>query len=227
MADPCSQESILASLLAMDVSPDLAMLVSQSCTDLEGAVAMLALLQEEDSEDSEPEQPSSPTHNSSSPSHTDTACATASDKNSDALATLLRDCLLAADGDSGPSTVAQTRRDRQEEAKVVVVVRADLNMGRGKIASQVAHACLSASRGCPPPLRRDWESHGEPIVVVQCRGPKALMEIFMHAHEKGLAAHPIFDAGRTQVRDGEMTCLALGPAPRSQVDEVSGKLKLL
>ena len=35
------------------------------------------------------------------------------------------------------------------------------------------------------------------------------------------------DAGRTQVEPGSATCIGIGPAPESEVDKVTGGLKML
>ena len=43
----------------------------------------------------------------------------------------------------------------------------------------------------------------------------------------GLCARVVRDAGRTQIKAGEVTVLGVGPGPRSVVDGVSGGLKLL
>eukprot|EP00983_Pelagomonas_calceolata_P123406 1161001-Pelagomonas_calceolata.AAC.4 len=43
----------------------------------------------------------------------------------------------------------------------------------------------------------------------------------------GLPAYIVCDAGRTQIAAGSQTVLAVGPAPKSAVDAVTGHLKLL
>jgi PTH2 family peptidyl-tRNA hydrolase len=43
----------------------------------------------------------------------------------------------------------------------------------------------------------------------------------------GLAAYIVCDAGRTQIAAGSQTVLAIGPAPKSQIDQVTGHLPLL
>ena len=37
----------------------------------------------------------------------------------------------------------------------------------------------------------------------------------------------ITDAGRTQVEPGTVTCMGLGPAPASELDKITGELKML
>lgn len=54
-----------------------------------------------------------------------------------------------------------------------------------------------------------------------------LLELQARARSLGLTAETIQDAGRTQIEAGSMTVLGVGPAPKSLVDQVTGKLKLL
>ena len=37
----------------------------------------------------------------------------------------------------------------------------------------------------------------------------------------------ITDAGRTQIEPGSQTCVGIGPAPESEIDKVTGGLKML
>lgn len=43
----------------------------------------------------------------------------------------------------------------------------------------------------------------------------------------GVVAEQIADAGRTQIASGSHTVLGIGPAPKSVIDQITGKLKLL
>jgi peptidyl-tRNA hydrolase len=47
------------------------------------------------------------------------------------------------------------------------------------------------------------------------------------AKEAGLPLYMVADAGRTQIAAGSKTVLAVGPAPQSLVDQVTGSLALL
>ncbi|EXB93385.1 Peptidyl-tRNA hydrolase 2 [Morus notabilis] len=91
-----------------------------------------------------------------------------------------------------------------QELKMVLVVRQDLRMKSGKIASQCAHAAtgMYAELVHRNRLKEDAESIGLPTFVVA-------------------------DAGRTQVSAGSNTVLAIGPGPKAIVDSVTGKQCLL
>ena len=47
------------------------------------------------------------------------------------------------------------------------------------------------------------------------------------ARSLGITAEVIADAGRTQIESGSLTVLGVGPAPKSEVDQVTVGLKLL
>ncbi|KAK4790880.1 hypothetical protein SAY86_031293 [Trapa natans] len=115
--------------------------------------------------------------------------------------------------------------NNDRELKLVLVVRQDLKMGTGKIASQCARATwVSVSVSCSDRyLLRRWEQCGQPKIVCTCRKNR-LREA---AENIGLATFVVADAGRTQVEAGSKTVLAVGPGPKELVDTVTGKLRLL
>ncbi|MBO0830700.1 MAG: peptidyl-tRNA hydrolase [Actinobacteria bacterium] len=114
------------------------------------------------------------------------------------------------------------------ESKLSLVVRADLGMGRGKIAAQAAHgavAAVLANLGTPD--FQAWLGDGQPKVVLRVGSEEQLPEIAEKAAAAGLPVQVIHDAGRTQVTEGTPTCCAVGPAAGSRIDAVTGELPLL
>ena len=112
--------------------------------------------------------------------------------------------------------------------KLVLVVRTDLGMGRGKIAAQVAHAAVAATlAGLGGEDVPAWLRDGQPKVVLRVPGPEQLNEIVAQARVAGLPVEIIRDAGRTQLEPGTTTCCAVGPAQAGRVDAVTGALSLL
>ncbi len=114
--------------------------------------------------------------------------------------------------------------------KQVIVVRADLRMGKGKLASQVAHAAVGASN-LVRELKREWYDEwmeeGQRKVVVKVEGLEELLKVKEKADEAGIPNLLIEDAGLTQLPPKTITCLGIGPAPEELIDEVTGGLKLL
>lgn len=114
------------------------------------------------------------------------------------------------------------------ELKQVIVVRTDLEMGKGKIAAQVGHACVLGAehvRKCHPEWFQQWWN-GQEKVVVKVSGIKELQEVKTHAIELDLPWSEVTDAGHTQISPGT-TCISIGPAPENLIDKVTGHLKLL
>lgn len=115
------------------------------------------------------------------------------------------------------------------EIKQVIVVRADLGMGKGKIAAQVGHACVLGAenvRKSNPSWFEKWWL-GQEKVVVKVESLKDLEEIKRHAIDLNLPWAEVTDAGHTQIAPGTVTCISIGPAPESNIDKVTGDLKLL
>src|SRR5215467_8356378 len=97
--------------------------------------------------------------------------------------------------------------------KLAVVVRADLGMGRGKIAAQVAHAAVAAVlAGQGSAAFAAWLGEGQPKVVLKVAGEDELGDVVASARSAGLPVEVVLDAGRTQVAPGTPTCCAIGPA---------------
>lgn len=115
------------------------------------------------------------------------------------------------------------------EFKMVLVVRNDLKMGKGKVAAQCSHAAVSAYKQVQrrnPELLKQWEYCGQPKVVVKAPDEDALIDLLGHAKQVGLPVSLIQDAGRTQIAPGSRTVLGIGPGPADLIDRVTGDLKL-
>jgi PTH2 family peptidyl-tRNA hydrolase len=116
------------------------------------------------------------------------------------------------------------------EFKQVMVVRRDLGMGTGKIASQVAHAAVMGSEKTKA-LKREWFDAwfegGQAKVVVKVQSMKELMEVRKLAEGLKLPVVQVEDRGLTQILPGTTTCIGIGPAPADLIDKVTNHLKLL
>jgi PTH2 family peptidyl-tRNA hydrolase len=121
--------------------------------------------------------------------------------------------------------------DTVDKFKMVILVRDDIKMGRGKIGAQVGHAVLGAYKKAileQPELVKLWEEYsGSAKIVLQVNSENQLIELRDKAKENNLNYYLIRDAGRTQVDPGTITCCAIGPGRISDIDSVTGKLSLL
>lgn len=113
--------------------------------------------------------------------------------------------------------------------KMVLVVRSDLRMQKGKVAAQVAHAavlCYKKGMAEQPEVVRAWEQLGQTKVCVKVDSEESLLGLAAQAKEAGLVFGVVRDAGRTQVDAGSLTVLGIGPGPASAVELITGHLKL-
>ena len=111
--------------------------------------------------------------------------------------------------------------------KMVIVVRADLGMGRGKAAAQVAHAAVAATlTATGSPRLRAWVADGQPKVVLRVDSESELEDVVGRAHAHRLPVETVEDAGRTQLEPGTLTCAAIGPADDDAFEPVTGALRL-
>ena len=137
------------------------------------------------------------------------------------------------------------------KSKMMIVMRRDLKMRKGKIAAQAGHACIDAilmalskegrisdfemtdeglalrNTDKPNSPLSDWFAYGCAKVCVYVDSEEALLEIAEHAKEKGIIASVITDAGMTEFHGiPTKTCLALEPLPAEIADELTGALPL-
>jgi peptidyl-tRNA hydrolase len=111
--------------------------------------------------------------------------------------------------------------------KQVIVVNQTLKLPQGKLAAQVAHAAVAAYLEAGEQARQIWLEQGMPKIVLQSESEEELMELYRLAQEQNLPARLIKDAGKTVVAAGTITCLGLGPAKESELERLTGALKLL
>ena len=119
---------------------------------------------------------------------------------------------------------------REFKYKLVIAVRRDLDMGKGKIAVQVGHATITVAeetKRMHPDWWRKWFDEGQCKVAVKVTGETDLIRLNEEAKELGLPSAIIHDSGLTQISPGTATCVGIGPAPVELVDRITGNLPLL
>lgn len=137
------------------------------------------------------------------------------------------------------------------KSKMMIVMRRDLKMRKGKIAAQAGHACVEAvlmalkkenrlndieesSDGVELTLDKktntplsEWFHYGCAKVCVYVDSEAELLDIARKATERGILSAMITDAGMTEFHGiPTKTCLALEPLPCDIADELTGHLKL-
>jgi PTH2 family peptidyl-tRNA hydrolase len=126
-------------------------------------------------------------------------------------------------------------------AKQVIVMRKDLNMRKGKMIAQGAHASMRVilQAGAPDEARQTYTiTMTEPMaawltgrftkVCVSVDSEAALLDVVERAKAAGVPVALITDAGQTEFHGvPTKTCCAVGPAWAEDVDAITGALPLL
>jgi PTH2 family peptidyl-tRNA hydrolase len=122
------------------------------------------------------------------------------------------------------------RTQDHAERKMVILMRNDLKMSKGKIAAQAAHAAVGCTLSSQKKDKKNsdaWLAGGQAKIVLRVDSEKDLFEYKEIAEAQGLTTSIICDAGRTEIAPGTYTCLGIGPAPVEIIDKITGMLKML
>lgn len=110
--------------------------------------------------------------------------------------------------------------------KQVILVRKDLDLPKGKLSAQVAHASVEAVFKSDKKIVNEWHSEGMKKIVLKVNDLKELKKYEQMARDNGLKTALITDAGLTTVAPGTVTALAIGPDEEKKIDNITGKLKM-
>lgn len=111
--------------------------------------------------------------------------------------------------------------------KQVIILRKDLNMRKGKMIAQGAHASLMAVHGYELSAISEWLWTGQTKIVVGVNSEEELIQLFELAKAKKLLRSLVKDAGKTEFKEPTYTAVAIGPAEDSELNSITGHLKLL
>tara|TARA_B100001778_G_scaffold334793_1_gene347844 strand:+ start:2034 stop:2453 length:420 start_codon:yes stop_codon:yes gene_type:complete len=117
-----------------------------------------------------------------------------------------------------------------EEVKMVFIINSELKMGKGKIAAQVGHAAVSStlkSGDKTPELLEAWLASGQKKICVKGNDAEHLLQLEKQSSERDITTVKINDAGHTQIPSGSLTVLSLGPDMETNLNKITGDLKLL
>ena len=118
--------------------------------------------------------------------------------------------------------------------KVVLCVRGDLGMTKGKMCAQCGHAAVgvvddvqrSANAKWKEALLQ-WERKGAMKIALRVGSEEELSLLEAQAASLGLPHYLVVDAGHTQIAPNTSTVLAIGPSAFEELDPITGSLKLL
>jgi len=138
--------------------------------------------------------------------------------------------------------------------KQSIIVRGDLNMPKGKMAAQVAHASMGAilnyatyqyfdnsnviydandrkayhiyKMEAPVPVH-EWLSGDFAKIVLKCQTLDDLFALEEKAKTKNIPFKLIKDNGTTVFNEPTITCIAVGPWDAEVIDEMTKDFKLM
>lgn len=116
------------------------------------------------------------------------------------------------------------------EVKMIIAVRKDLDLGKGKMAAQVAHAavtCALKAEKDDKKVFKEWIRTGQKKIVVKIESLETIYRLKDAAERAGIVTSMITDAGLTQIAPGTVTCLGLGPADEDVMDPITSSFKLM
>ena len=123
-------------------------------------------------------------------------------------------------------------------------MRKDLNMRKGKMIAQGAHASMKfLSEKILNCKRRensneiviqldytalDWMENKFTKIAVSINSEQELINLIQKAKDKGITVHSIIDSGKTEFNGvPTLTCAAFGPNEAELIDTITGHLTLL
>jgi len=131
--------------------------------------------------------------------------------------------------------------------KQVIVLRKDLNMRKGKMVAQGAHASMacifnymkqtgfSGAEGDgtgtfmihAPEAMTEWMNTKFTKICVSVNSEQELKDIYQKAKDAGLPCSLIKDAGLTEFKEPTYTAVGIGPAEVKDIDPITKELPLL
>jgi PTH2 family peptidyl-tRNA hydrolase len=133
------------------------------------------------------------------------------------------------------------------KTKQIIIIRKDLNMRKGKMVAQGAHASMacifnymkqvgfSGTQGngdgsfllVAPEAMTAWINGRFTKICVYVNSEKELVDLYNKAKDEGLPCSLIKDAGLTEFKEPTLTAVGIGPAKEKEVDAITGTLPLL
>lgn len=132
----------------------------------------------------------------------------------------------------------------EKRIKQIIVLRKDLNMRKGKIAAQAAHASLAVffnmMKNHPKSQAQtghfemevtnkfmlDWMNGHFTKIGVYVNSEAELLVLYEQAQAAGLPCALIKDAGFTEFNEPTFTALGIGPDDPEKIDQITGHLPL-
>lgn len=113
--------------------------------------------------------------------------------------------------------------------KQVLIVNKAIKMSPGKLGVQCAHASVGAildALSKDVPIVTDWFNEGGAKIVLEVSNEEALLKLHKKACDSNLPCHIVADFGLTEIPEGSITVLGIGPAPVDSFKRITNRLPL-
>lgn len=118
--------------------------------------------------------------------------------------------------------------------KQVLVFRKDIQMNKGKMIAQGAHAAMLCMLNSASVVQSkqilDWAFGSMAKIAVGVDTLEELNALEQKAREAGLLVYPVIDSAKAglEIKDvPTKTCIAIGPGPSDDIDKITGHLKTI
>ena len=115
--------------------------------------------------------------------------------------------------------VSTTKKSKQSEYVMYIVVNSELGMSTGKIAAQVGHVIVNYMLQNEY-INPDWINNGQPKIVLGA-DQKTMEELLQFPD-----TYYIYDGGRTEVPRNSLTALCFAPMLRKEAPKEIRRLRL-
>ena len=117
---------------------------------------------------------------------------------------------------------------------MVFLVRQDLKMKAGKIASKVAHAAIGlyddilfGNNIYQKEALDFWVNYGQKKIVLRVPNLEIMNDAQKKCKKENIATRLITDAGLTQIEPFSKTVLGIGPDKSDKINKITGSFKLM
>lgn len=117
--------------------------------------------------------------------------------------------------------------------KQIIILRKDLNMRKGKMVAQGAHASMAVileeqlKLHHPSPAVAQWLADKFTKICCSVNSEQELLDLYQKAKDAGIPCSLIKDAGLTEFKEPTYTAVAIGPEYPEVIDPITKHLPLL
>lgn len=119
---------------------------------------------------------------------------------------------------------------KANEYKMVMVIRTDLKMSKGKMIVQACHAAVESSEAAKRENRevwKKWRNGNSKKIALRIESLDELLELYNNTLQLKISCALIKDAGLTELPPGTTTALGIGPDKSEVIDKITGQLQLI